>query len=91
MKKLLLIAALMISAFSFANESNKEIVVKETVQNVLEVEYQIIEKVTLTTEELLTYCWTTVTMTEIGSPYTNDMGQTVQDYAVHTRTRCITV
>ena len=90
MKKLLLVAALIVASLSFANEKTTEIVLENNLQTV-SVETQQTETLTLSAEELLTYCWTTVTMTEIGSPYTNDMGQTVQDYAVHTRTRCITV
>ncbi|CAM3667778.1 hypothetical protein FLGE108171_09555 [Flavobacterium gelidilacus] len=90
MKKLLVVAALMVASFSFANEKTTEIVLENVVQTV-SVETQQTETMTLTTEELLTYCWTTVTMTEIGSPYENDMGQQVQDYLVHTRTSCMTV
>jgi hypothetical protein len=57
MKKLVLVAALMVASFSFANEKTKEIVVENNTQTV-SVETQQTETVFLTIDELLRYCWT---------------------------------
>jgi hypothetical protein len=90
MKKLLLIAALMISAFSFANENNKEIIVEQTIQNVLVVENQITETVTLTADELLRYCWTSTYVWHTGT-YVSGMDGQHEILIIETVTTCLTV
>jgi hypothetical protein len=81
----------MISAFSFANEKTTEIVLENNVQTV-SVETQQRETLILNTEELLTYCWTTITYWATGNQvFSMAEGGWVDEYIVNSRTTCLTV
>lgn len=89
MKKLVFIAVLMISAFSFANESNKEIVVEETVQNILVDENQLTETIFLSKEDLKKYCWTTSVSWWTGNTAVGMDGEVLYEVVTYTWTTCV--
>lgn len=91
MKKLVFIAALMISAFSFGNERNSEIIVEQNVQNNKINKIQATETIFLSSEELLTYCWTSVRYFWTGRTTKSMSGELLYEYEVVTTTYCITV
>jgi hypothetical protein len=84
-----MIAAFMIYAFSFANENNKEIIIEQTVQNVLVVENQITETIYLSKEDLKKYCWTSSMTWVTGVIVMGSNGELYDEVVTYTWTSCV--